>query len=90
MALAVLAACGGQGQLAPRAAMSADTAGFAFATQDGALVVARPAQPLSYSDGLPAKRAALAHCAAQGAKLNPAAFGQFTGGGMWRFAGGCQ
>lgn len=91
MALVVLtAACAGQGATPPRAALpvAADTAGFAFANLDGALVVARPAQPLTYSDGLPAKRAASAHCAGQGAQLNPAAYGAFAGG-LWRFAGGC-
>lgn len=91
MALAVLAACGGQGQLAPRAAMPASTAaaaGFAFAAQNGALMVSHPANALTYADGLPAKRAALAYCAGQGAALNPAAFGRFAGG-SWVFDGGC-
>jgi hypothetical protein len=95
MGLAVLAACGGQGQT-PRAALparaaipaSADVAGFAFGLANGALVVARAGQPLTNSDGLPAKRAALAYCAGQGGALNPAAFGRFVGT-SWVFNGGC-
>jgi len=66
----------------------AAAAGFAFATAGGALMVSRPANALTYADGLPAKRAALSHCAGQGAALNPAAFGRFASG-SWAFDGGC-
>ncbi len=88
MALAVLAACGGQTEPS-RAVPSVDTAGYAFGQAGDAMRVSRPAQPLTYSDGLAAKRAAQAYCAGQGARLNPAAFGHFSGG-YWAFAGGCQ
>jgi hypothetical protein len=67
-------------------------AGFAFANLGRDLLVGRPNAPLSYSDGLPAKRAAMSYCAALGTQLNPAAFGHFTHGGFeggWQFAGGC-
>jgi hypothetical protein len=57
-------------------------------TTSGALAVSRVSLPLTNSDGLPAKRAALAYCAGQGGRLDPAAFGQFTAG-SWYFAGGC-
>lgn len=93
LALGLMAGCGGQGALHVAGVPLANTAaGFAFADLGGDLIVSRPAAPLSYSDGLPAKRAALAYCAGQGARLNPAAFGQFSQGGTagsWRFAGGC-
>ena len=88
LALGLMAGCGGQGALPDAPA----PAGFAFANIGGDLLVSRQAAPLSYSDGLAAKRAALAYCAGQGARLNPAAFGQFSQGGTagnWRFAGGC-
>jgi hypothetical protein len=93
LALGLMAGCGGQGALPVAGASFANTAaGFAVANIGGDLLVSRPAAPLSYSDGLPAKRAALAYCARQGARLNPAAFGQFSQGGTaggWRFEGGC-
>jgi hypothetical protein len=97
LALGLMAGCGGQGALPQANTAAASTvAGFAFATVGRDLVVSRHAAPLTYSDGLPAKRAAMAHCAGQGAQLNPAAFGQFTSdgfgggyGGGWQFAGGC-
>jgi hypothetical protein len=73
----------------PQARASAAAAqGYSFATSGNALAVLRAAQPLTYADGLPAKRAAMAHCAQQGRALNPAAFGRFHGG-AWQFAGGC-
>lgn len=93
LALGLMAGCGGQGALPNAGASFASTAaGFAFANIGGDLLVSRQAAPLSYSDGLPAKRAAMAYCAGQGARLNPAAFGQFLQGGTagnWLFAGGC-
>ena len=93
LALGLMAGCGGQGALPLAGVPVANTAaGFAFGNLGSDLVVSRPAAPLTYSDGLPAKRAALAYCAGQGARLNPAAFGQFSQaslGGGWRFAGGC-
>ncbi len=86
-ALGLIAGCGGQG-----APVADGHAGFAFATVGSDLLVSRPTHPLTYSDGLPAKRAAMAYCAGQGAQLDPAAFGQFISGGFeggWQFAGGC-
>jgi len=92
LALGLMAGCGGQGAL-PVAdlPLAATPAGFAFANVGGDLLVSGQAAPLTYSDGLPAKRAAMAYCAGQGTQLNPAAFGQFSQvfGGGWRFAGGC-
>jgi hypothetical protein len=84
MAVAALAGCGGQGN----GLHAALPAGFDFAQTGAALMVARPSQPLGYSDGLPAKQAALAYCARQGRALNPAAFGQYRAG-AWVFAKGC-
>lgn len=87
-ALGLIAGCGGQGALP----VADGPAGFAFATVGSDLLVSRPTAPLTYSDGLPAKRAAMAYCAGQGAQLDPVAFGQFTAGGFeggWQFAGGC-
>jgi hypothetical protein len=52
------------------------------------LRVARPAAPLTYSDSLAAKRAAMAFCAGRGARLSPAALGRFGAAG-WQFDGGC-
>lgn len=66
-----------------------DTAGYTFAQTAGALVIARPAAPLTYSDGLPAKRAAMAYCAGQGGQLNPTALGRY-GAAVWQFDGGCK
>lgn len=84
MALGVLMACGGQGAVS--APVPAGYA-FAYAPQNG-LAVMRPSHPLTYSDGVPAKRAALAYCAARGRLLNPAAFGRYVSP-AWHFAGGC-
>ena len=93
LALGLMAGCGGQGALPQSDMPVADVpAGFAFANVGGDLLVGRPNSALTYSDGLPAKRAAMAYCEGQGAQLNPAAFGQFTHGGFgggWQFAGGC-
>lgn len=93
MALGLMAGCGGGQGAVPHALAPA---GFTFATLGGDLLVSGQAAALTYSDGLPAKRAAMAYCAAQGGQLNPAAFGQFSSAGFgggeppaWRFAGGC-
>ncbi len=93
LALGLMAGCSGQGALPQSDMPVADVpVGFAFAIVGGDLIVSRPSVPLTYSDGLPAKRAAMAYCAGQVAQLNPAAFGHFTNasfGGGWQFAGGC-
>jgi hypothetical protein len=89
-----MAGCSAPQGMAPRAAAQAgaaalpQTAGYAFGQSGGALLVARPAQPLGYAEGLAAKRAAQAHCAGQGRVLNPAAFGRYQAG-AWAFDGGC-
>ena len=87
-----MAGCGGQGAVpVANLPLAVTPTGFAFANVGGDLLVSGQATPLTYSDGLPAKRAAMAYCAGQGAQLNPAAFGQFSQGfgGGWQFAGGC-
>ena len=93
LVVGLMAGCGGQGALpVADVPMAVTSAGFAFANGGGGLLVSRPKRPLTYSDGLSAKRAAMAYCAGQGADLSPAAFGQFSQGGfggVWQFAGGC-
>lgn len=54
------------------------------------LRVARASAPeLTYSDGLLAKKVALAYCALYNRQLNPVAYGMFSTPGAWVFEGGC-
>jgi hypothetical protein len=52
------------------------------------LAMTRDAKPFGNDEGAEAKRAAVAFCANRNARLNPAAFGHYTGP-AWVFKGGC-
>ncbi len=65
------------------------TPGGARRTSGLSVAVTREGQPLHYSDGAPAKKAAEAACLSGGHRFNPSAIGRVTGAGVWTFAGAC-
>lgn len=87
-AAAVLAACGGP--VAPQRAAVATVAGGEYRMDQlpgGAVRIARVSgSPLTYSDGLPARRAADALCGPQGVASSTR--DRFDNG-AWVFPGGC-
>ncbi len=52
------------------------------------LAITRDAPAFGYADGLVAKRVADQFCASRGSRVNPQAYGHYTGG-AWLFKGGC-
>jgi len=98
MAMALMTACVATGPTPRQLAaanpltISQDGADYIVALQPGvpgaALTVSAATGAMAMDQGLVAKRAALAFCAKQGARLDARALGHFAGG-AWAFDGGC-